>query len=228
MKLIELFKPGIITTLDSYRRHVYSHNNYIRLMQLNNENSLNQMQTQMWNYIIVEAEANKFKSINASIEELDSKIKYIENQLNNKNNSYQYNEYLNSELDKLTKLKNDVFKDLSDTIDKLDLSHYFNDLIQNIQDFVVNLSSDQLVALFNLTCIYMLISTLISIGFLFFGEFLIDYFKIDSNYPKIAKFILLKKRLNKHYLIFYIIIIIIIFTVIITGNLYMFFLKYFV
>ena len=102
MKLIEFLKkyvgPGIITavTLDSYRRQVSTHNKELTSMQLKNENNLKEIQTKMWEDTIVrETEAIKLKSINAYIEELDSKIKTIENKLALPNNSDQYKEYLN-------------------------------------------------------------------------------------------------------------------------------------
>src|ERR1700678_314808 len=48
---------------------------------------------------------------------------------------------------------------------------------------------------------YALISSLISIIFIFYGDYLIKKYKIEVNYPRLAKIISLRRKFQKYYLI---------------------------
>ncbi len=49
---------------------------------------------------------------------------------------------------------------------------------------------------------YALINCVISIVFNFYGNYLIKKFNLETKYPKLAKFILLRKKFQRYYLIF--------------------------
>ena len=136
--------------------------------------------------------------------------------------------YYSNELEKLAKVKDTYVKEIQDSINKADISSFLSDFIKNYQSFVDQLSLDQLVALFNIIGFGMLLSTLFSISTLLIGDYLIDKLQLDIKYPKISKYIKLKQRLNKHYLMFYMTMLFIISIVFILANVYMFLLKYFV
>jgi hypothetical protein len=82
---------------------------------------------------------------------------------------------------------------------KSDLSDLFNNLIDNINGFLSTLSSDQLVIVFNLSGYIMLFFTVTSITTILIGDQLINIFKLEIRYPKLAKYIKFKQTLNKHY-----------------------------
>lgn len=103
-----------------------------------------------------------------------------------------------------------------------------SELITQVQSVVDTLSLEQLVALFNISFNVTMLFTLTSISTLLIGDYLINKLNLDKNYPKLAKIILFKKALNKHYLNFYILLFYIVLIVSIMGNLYMLLLKYFV
>ena len=136
--------------------------------------------------------------------------------------------YYSNELEKVAKVKYTYVKEIQDSINKADISSFLSDFIKNYQSFVDQLSLDQLVALFNIIGFGMLLSTLFSISTLLIGDYLIDKLQLDIKYPKISKYIKLKQRLNKHYLMFYMTMLFIISIVFILANVYMFLLKYFV
>ena len=62
-----------------------------------------------------------------------------------------------------------------------------------------NLSSLQLLAVFNLSMDVMLVSSGLTVLSLLIGDHLIIYFKLEERYPKLAKLIRLKTTLNKYY-----------------------------
>jgi len=110
---------------------------------------------------------------------------------------------------------------------KSDLSELFNNLIDNYREFLTTLSSEQMVIVFNISGYIMLLFTLTSITTLLIGDQLINFFKLETKYPKLAKYIKLKQTLNKHYLRFYIVLFYILLLLLISINIFMFSLEYF-
>jgi tetratricopeptide (TPR) repeat protein len=136
--------------------------------------------------------------------------------------------------DEAVKKQDQAIKDiqsLSNTNDpdivKSDLSELFNNLIDNYREFLSTLSSEQMVIVFNISGYIMLLFTLTSITTLLIGDQLIIFFKVESKYPKLAKYIKLKQTLNKHYLRFYIVLFYILLLLLISINIFMFSLEYF-
>ena len=124
-------------------------------------------------------------------------------------------------------------KDLQNVIDNIDTGRteifgWVFDLIEKYQKFLTSLTLDQLVALFNIFGDIMILTTLTSIVIVLIGDYLINKLNLEVRYPKLAKYIRLKEKLNKHYLIIYIVIFYIIVFLSIIGNIYMLFLKYFI
>ena len=124
-------------------------------------------------------------------------------------------------------------KDLQNVIDNIDTGRteifgWVFDLIEKYQKFLTSLTLDQLVALFNIFVNIMILTTLTSIVIVLIGDYLINKLNLEVRYPKLAKYIRLKEKLNKHYLIIYIVIFYIIVFLSIIGNIYMLFLKYFI
>lgn len=139
--------------------------------------------------------------------------------------------YYSQELQKLEGTKNEYVRDLTDLINntsKSDVFSVFSDFIKNYQNFLEGLSLEQIVALVNIIGYFMLITSITSISTLLLGEYLLSHLKLEVRYPKLAKYIKMKEKLNKGYLMYYIISLYIILILGISVNIYMFSLKYFV
>ena len=80
----------------------------------------------------------------------------------------------------------------------------------NISELYKNITNDQLGGIGLLLFSQVIIASAISIIFIFFGEYLIQRFDLENKYPKLAKFIQLRRKFQRYYLIlniFYIILI---------------------
>nr|YP_010130255.1 hypothetical protein KQ422_mgp043 [Clavaria fumosa]QPZ51157.1 hypothetical protein [Clavaria fumosa] len=90
-----------------------------------------------------------------------------------------------------------------------------------INEELATLSSEQLGCLTNLLGFIMILGGMVTITLILFGEYLINYFKLDQRYPKLVKYIKLRQTFNKYYLIINIIIIYLILILYIVLNFYM-------
>lgn len=111
---------------------------------------------------------------------------------------------------------------------KTGLSDLFYNLLDSYRDFLNILSSEQLVILFNLTGYVSLIMIMTNITTLLIGDQLINYFKLETKYPKIAFYIKYKQTINKLYFNFYISYFYSLIILIIFVNIFMFTFDYFV
>lgn len=64
----------------------------------------------------------------------------------------------------------------------------------NSLDYIQNL------AIINLFGIFVIVVSIISIVFIFYGNKLLDYFNLEARYPKLAKLIILRRKFNQYYL----------------------------
>jgi hypothetical protein len=110
---------------------------------------------------------------------------------------------------------------------KSDLSELFNNFIDNYRDFLSTLSSEQMVIVFNIIGYFTLLMILTSITTLLIGDQLINILKLETKYPKIAKYIKFKQTLNKYYLRFYIVLFYILLFILISVNIFFFSYDYF-
>jgi hypothetical protein len=124
-----------------------------------------------------------------------------------------------------SKALNDLTKDTE--IFKSDLSAVFNDFVDIFKEFLNTLTYEQLVIIFNLSGYMMLISILTSITLILVGNNLIDYFKLESKYPKLTAFISLKIKGRKYQLNFYIVQLYFVLLILISLNIFMFSYDYF-
>ena len=70
---------------------------------------------------------------------------------------------------------------------------------------------------------FMVLSNLNSLVSAYFGNKIIQYFELDKKYPRLAKYIEYKKKVDKFYLIYNIIFIYVIIGLLVSVNIYMFF-----
>ena len=86
-------------------------------------------------------------------------------------------------------------------------SSNFINLDFNLQEFLGSLTRLELFAFISLCFNSVIISALVSIVFILYGDFLIKYFDLELKYPKIAKFIHFRKKISKYALYYNIFII---------------------
>jgi hypothetical protein len=95
--------------------------------------------------------------------------------------------------------KDTTTEEISNNLDEIDSkkSFVFSGLIENYEklDFMGK------IALGLLLLKYVLISSLISIVFIFYGDYLIEKYQLEVKYPKLAKIIKLRREFKKYYLI---------------------------
>ena len=70
----------------------------------------------------------------------------------------------------------------------------FNILIDKYKEFLSTLSVEQYGPLINILGLICITACLISLGTILYGDYLIKYFNIEAKYPKIAKFIQLRRK----------------------------------
>jgi len=93
--------------------------------------------------------------------------------------------------------------------------HFFD----NLQQFINSLDMVQTLAVMHISGSIVILLSLYSIICIFFGNSLIDYFDLENRFPKLAKFIKLRRTFQKYYLMINIGLISIILIIIIYINL---------
>ena len=70
----------------------------------------------------------------------------------------------------------------------------------NLQEFLSSLSRLELFAFISLCFNSLILNAIISIVFIFYGDILIKYFNLEVRFPKLAKFISIRRKLNNYAL----------------------------
>lgn len=96
------------------------------------------------------------------------------------------------------------------------------DFMESYQEFLSQLSPEQLACLSNLFGYILIFFCIGSITSIYFGEQLIQYLKLEIRFPKLAKIIQLRQRFKTYYFIMNIFIIYCILFFFIGINIYMF------
>ena len=107
--------------------------------------------------------------------------------------------------------------------------NYIQEILKSISDmrsaykeFLGSLSTEELCCLSNLIGFLMVLGGLVSITFILFGDYLINYFKLEERFPKLAKYIQLRQKIQRYTLIFHMFMVYLILIVFIIINAYMF------
>lgn len=133
---------------------------------------------------------------------------------------------LNSRMQELTeKIKNANSKIL-ETAKKSDVFGFFSNIINNYYSWLATLSSDKIVAIFNIIIDSVLLVNLFSVISLLMGEHLIDFFKLEVRYPNLAKLIRLKNKVSRYYKTMYLLLYLLFLAFGILGNILMFFMEH--
>ena len=103
-------------------------------------------------------------------------------------------------------------------------SNNFSDLLlgawHQYQEFLSTLSTEQIGALGHLWIFFFILMCLFSLISVFYGDWLIRYFKLEEKLPKLARFIQLRRKFQHYYLILNFICIILALLLLISLNFY--------
>ena len=88
--------------------------------------------------------------------------------------------------------------DSNDSISKS--SFILSDLHSSLKDFLKSLSGEELLAFGGLLLNGLIVNYTVNIIFILYGDYLIKKFNLESRYPKLCKFIELRRKLQNYYL----------------------------
>ena len=98
----------------------------------------------------------------------------------------------------------------------------FTDLINKSQSFIQSMSFEQNVAFVHISAIIFIGSALFSLLAIYFGEYLLSRFNIVERFPKLGKFIQLRRKFQTFYIIVDSLIILVMLSILLLLNLYIF------
>lgn len=102
------------------------------------------------------------------------------------------------------------------------LTDTIGDFINEFKDWLNTITYEQNIAVINLFGISLIMFTVVSIVSIFYGNSLLDYLKLEERYPKIAKFIILRRKFQQYYLLINVLIITVVSIIMFVMNLTVF------
>ena len=104
-----------------------------------------------------------------------------------------------------------IVEDMSDSISK-DTKNFIGDditgYISAFQDYLATLTLEQTFCLVHMLAVTSLFIFLINLAVVFYGESLIKYFELEIKFPKLAKFISLRRKFQQYYFAWNLILIV--------------------
>jgi hypothetical protein len=146
------------------------------------------------------------------------KVKQIREELNKeriKNNEIQSCLNKNNEqLESIKEQNNTILENIKELIDSSTKDGSSNlissNYLDSLQHFFDSLSFEQTLAITNISGSIAILFSLFTITTIFYGEYFISYFKLEDKFPKIAKFIQIRRSFQKYSLLLNYLLIIII------------------
>jgi len=80
------------------------------------------------------------------------------------------------------------------------INNFFDNPVENIRIFAATLDIEQLIAFINASGQVFIFTCFLSVGATLYSDFLLTYFKLETKYPKIAKYIELRRKFQRYYL----------------------------
>jgi hypothetical protein len=124
--------------------------------------------------------------------------------------------------DKLSEVIDLVFKSGGDSESKFSFVDNISKFISLYQDYLSTLTLMQTGALFHIIVSIFRIFCLFTIIGIFYGETLIRYFKLEEKYPKLAKFIQIRRKFQQYYFALNMLLIFIALSTVIYANILVF------
>jgi len=117
----------------------------------------------------------------------------------------------NKQLEELNKMLQDIFGSDSN-------KNFNSNGLDDFKNYLSSLPIEKVGALGHILISIAILLSLLSIISVFYGDFLIKYFNLEEKFPRIAKFILLRRKFQQYYFTFNIIAIILALLLIIYVN----------
>lgn len=127
---------------------------------------------------------------------------------------------LSDELDAILEVIKDIKPKGSDVFG------VFKDMLNSYQEFLLTLNLEQKIALSNLCSDIFIFACLVTIASIFYGDLIIKYFNLEERFPKIAKLIQLRRKVQTYSLSLNIALIFVMLIFIMLYNLYFIFFLY--
>ena len=157
---------------------------------------------------------NKIESINESYEKVNSSasiLKQMQEVVNDTNLTRsekidKINELLQqveTHVNNLDELNNniEILNKAIELFNKKDSSHFLDSISQFFNQLITQLDLLHQVALMNILGTISLIFISYSIGIIYYGDYLIQRFELETKYPKLAKWIQLRRKLKNYSLL---------------------------
>lgn len=91
---------------------------------------------------------------------------------------------------------------LGDALNSGSNNKYFgNNIIENFQEYLSTLPLEKVGALAHILLCIAILWSIASIVFIFYGDILIRYYKLEERFPKLAKFIQLRRKFQQYYFV---------------------------
>lgn len=111
----------------------------------------------------------------------------------------------------------------TENIQESNLLGSLSDLRSAIQDGLSGLSSEEICCLFNSIGFFIILTFVFSIITTLMGKKIIDYFNLETKYPKLSKYFKFRAKMDHYYIIFNIFMIVLVSIIYMGINLYMFY-----
>src|ERR1700730_5937599 len=217
--LVKRYGIGIVlgaATLDGYRRQLMNEraNNILEVIQ-KERNSLSEERQKVYDTVIENV------SKETRNKDVIGRYKEVADELQKSIDKYEENptDYNKNEKNRLIKKLDDSYNE----IQKLDISEIFISLYNKYIEYLLSLSSDKIVCLFNIIIDGLLLSSFISVLSLMLSENIINKISFLDKYPRILNLLKLRNNINKQISKFYLFMHLTIIVIGIISNIFMFF-----
>jgi hypothetical protein len=147
----------------------------------------------------------------------ESQVEMIKTDLSHHSSKLEENITIsNNKLEELNNMLQDIFS--SNSKNKFIDGNIFD----NLQNYLVTLPLEKVGALGHILISFAILLSIISIVSVFYGEFLITYFNLETKFPRIARFIKIRRKFQLYYFTFNIFAIILALLLIIYVNIVVF------
>lgn len=206
--------------LDSYRRAVMRDN------RIRESDRLLQDTYNKYNLAIKQIEekedliASDNTKVIASVGRIKEGIVSIQRDSQNLANqiSTNNNQSIDNSIKVLNKSTNNVMDEINKLMDKVNSKSGSNNLLNKITEFFTSYSTEQLGAISHILACITIFGCILDISIAYYGDYLIIYYKLEEKYPRLAKWIRLRRKFQHYYIGLNIIIIMFILLFVIYVN----------
>jgi len=179
----------------------------------------------------IEATTGRIQESQIEIGNLVKKSKSLVDQLKQSNLDSDKKVELTGDLSRTMERKSELLSRVADEVKSINDTFATKSMIGDdwfnitiFREFLSSLSAEQLGCLFNVIGLSLILVIINSIILIYFGNKIIEYMDLESKYPKLARFIKIRRKLIDKYIKFQTIYIYVLCIIWISVNVYMFFL----